>query len=198
MIFSDKQMHVSRAALAKLEAALDTIRSRSESPEWVRQIEIDALESQIQDIRADMARYENLRAGQIEFPETCSLEELPTRLIEIRIASNLTQTELAGILGLKPQQIQRYEASRYSGASLARLTNVAKTLLYGKEMPIKLGDLERIDGIKPSACQKDALDLSQNEWPKKPSASIPMSPVSRSRDLRWKPKHALNLMRNAR
>ena len=100
MILSDKQMHVSRAALAKLEAALDTIRSQSESPEWVRQIETDALESQIQDIRADMARYENLRAGQIEFPETCSLEELPTRLIEIRIASNLTQTELAGGLGV--------------------------------------------------------------------------------------------------
>jgi len=87
MILSDKQMHVSRAALTKLEAALDTIRSQSDSPEWVRQIEIDALESQIEEIRADMTRYENLCAGRVDFPETCSLEELPPRLIEIRIAS---------------------------------------------------------------------------------------------------------------
>ena len=136
--FSERQMHVSRAALTKLEAALDTIRSQSDSPEWVRQIEIDALESQIEEIRADMTRYENLCAGRVDFPETCSLEELPTRLIEIRIASHLTQTDLAEKLGLKPQQIQRYEASRYSGASLARLTNVANALLHGKEMPIKL------------------------------------------------------------
>ena len=94
MILSDKQMHVSRTALAKLEAALDTVRSQSDSPEWVRQIEIDALESQIEDIRADMTRYENLRAGHVDFPESCLLEELPTRLIEIRIASHLTQTDL--------------------------------------------------------------------------------------------------------
>lgn len=70
MILSDKQMRVSRTALAKLEAALDTIRGQSDSPEWIRQIEIDALESQIEEIQADMTRYENLRAGQIEFPET--------------------------------------------------------------------------------------------------------------------------------
>ena len=70
MILSDKQMHVSRTALTKLEAALDIIRGQSDSPEWVRQIEMDALESQIEDIRAEMTRYENLRTGQIEFPET--------------------------------------------------------------------------------------------------------------------------------
>ena len=69
MILSDKQMHVSRTALAKLEAALDNIRSQSDSPDWVRQIEINALESQIEEIRADMTRYENLCTGQIEFPE---------------------------------------------------------------------------------------------------------------------------------
>ena len=138
MILNDKQMHVSRTALAKLEAALDIIRSQSDSLEWVRQIEMDALESQIEDIRADMTRYEKLRAGQVEFLESCPLEELPTRLIEIRIASHLTQTELAGRLGLKPQQIQRYEASRYSGVSLARLTSAVKALLHDKEVPIRL------------------------------------------------------------
>ena len=150
MILSDKQMHVSRTALAKLESALGALRSQSDSPEWVRKMEIDALESQIEDIRADMIRYENLRAGRVDFPDSCSLEELPTRLIEIRIASHLTQTDLAGKLGLKPQQIQRYEASHYSGANLARLTNVAKALLHDKKMPVKLGDLERRNEINPS------------------------------------------------
>ena len=162
MILSDKQMHVSRTALAKLEAALDTVRSQSDSPEWVRQIEIDALESQIEDIRADMTRYENLRAGHVDFPESCLLEELPTRLIEIRIASHLTQTDLAGKLGLKPQQIQRYEASRYSGACLVRLVGVAKALLDDKEMPIKLDDLERTsDQRKESPMEVNGFDTGE-------------------------------------
>ena len=65
MILSDKQMHVSRAALTKLESALDAIRSQSDSPGWVRQIEIDALERQIKEIRTDMKRYENLCAGRV-------------------------------------------------------------------------------------------------------------------------------------
>ena len=209
MILSDKQMSVSRTALAKLETALDTMKSQSDSPDWVRQVEIDALESQIEEIRADMARYEDLRAGEVEFPETCSLEELPTRLIEIRIANHLTQTDLAGKLGLKPQQIQRYEASRYSGASLARLTNVAKMLLCDKEIPVKLGNQERSDTVK-SSYQNDVLDLSQSEWIRKLSdaiihttrfqehnANTPTTPVIRSRDLHWKPKYVPNFMRNA-
>lgn len=208
MILSDKQMHVSRTALAKLESTLDAIRSQSDSPGWVRQIEIDALESQVEEIRADMTRYENLRAGQVDFPETCSLEELPTRLIEIRIASHLTQTDLAGKLGLKPQQIQRYEASRYSGASLARLTSIAKVLLCDKTISVKLESQKESDTVK-SSHQNDVLDLSLSKWPAKLSdvtihtrrfqehlANAPITPVIRSRDLHWKPKHVPNFMRN--
>ncbi|MBM4258372.1 MAG: helix-turn-helix transcriptional regulator [Deltaproteobacteria bacterium] len=40
-----------------------------------------------------------------------SLEELPKTLIQARIAGGLSQEDLATTLGLKPQQIQRYEAT---------------------------------------------------------------------------------------
>ena len=40
----------------------------------------------------------------------------------------MTQEDLAARLGVKPQQIQRYEASDYQTASLARLREIARLL----------------------------------------------------------------------
>jgi HTH-type transcriptional regulator/antitoxin HigA len=56
------------------------------------------------------------------------LEALPEMLTEERIRLGLTQKQLADKLGLKEQQIQRYESSRYQSASLRRLQEVAKAL----------------------------------------------------------------------
>lgn len=56
------------------------------------------------------------------------LENLPEMLIEERVRLGLTQKQLADKMGLKEQQIQRYESSRYQSASLRRLQEVAKAL----------------------------------------------------------------------
>ena len=45
-----------------------------------------------------------------------------------RIAAGLSQKELAAKLGLKPQQIQRYEADNYQGASLGRVNAILRAL----------------------------------------------------------------------
>jgi HTH-type transcriptional regulator/antitoxin HigA len=57
-----------------------------------------------------------------------SLDELPNVLIRARIARGLSQRELADALGLKEQQIQRYEAEQYASAALRRLIDIANAL----------------------------------------------------------------------
>jgi len=57
-----------------------------------------------------------------------SLERLPSALIQARIATGLSQKQLAERLGLKEQQVQRYEANDYQGASLGRLHEVVTAL----------------------------------------------------------------------
>ena len=59
---------------------------------------------------------------------TSSLTELPRILIQARIVQNLSQKELASLLNLKEQQIQRYEAEEYHRASMKRLVEVANAL----------------------------------------------------------------------
>jgi transcriptional regulator with XRE-family HTH domain/Zn-dependent peptidase ImmA (M78 family) len=56
------------------------------------------------------------------------LADLPDGLIRARIAAGLTQKDLADRLGMREQQIQRYEASRYEGVGFARVVDVADAI----------------------------------------------------------------------
>src|ERR1019366_3162994 len=60
--------------------------------------------------------------------EAQSIEDLPRALIRARIALGMSQKELAEKMGLKEQQIQRYEATEYSAASLTRIREVGEAL----------------------------------------------------------------------
>ncbi|MGE0853386.1 MAG: helix-turn-helix domain-containing protein [Hyphomicrobiaceae bacterium] len=94
----------------------------------MREIEANAFKSQIADIERDLAEYDLLKSGAYTFAESFSLSDLPKALIQARIARGLSQTDLAQRLNMKPQQIQRYEATNYSSASLARLIEIAGVL----------------------------------------------------------------------
>jgi transcriptional regulator with XRE-family HTH domain len=56
-----------------------------------------------------------------------------------RIASKMTQRQLAEKLGLKPQQIQRYEATRYRTITLERILEVAEALGLKLQAPVSIG-----------------------------------------------------------
>ena len=128
MIYSDKQYRISNGELTKLKDALSAAQRRETDQEWLKTAEIDALKSQIAEIEAELTHYDLLKTGQITFAKSFSLESLPSVLIQARIASGMSQSHLANALGLKPQQIQRYEASDYMGASLARLIEISRLL----------------------------------------------------------------------
>ena len=94
----------------------------------MRRIMREAMESQLEELRDQLAEYEALSSGRVAVLELEGLRELPSALIRARIASGLTQKQLAERLGLKEQQVQRYEATRYGGVSLERIQQVAEAL----------------------------------------------------------------------
>ncbi len=89
---------------------------------------IAGMDSQLADLNAELSAYEALRAGEVKQREFHSIGEFPTALIEARIVAGLTQKALARRIGVSEQQIQRYEQTRYSAASLERLQSVAEAL----------------------------------------------------------------------
>jgi ribosome-binding protein aMBF1 (putative translation factor) len=67
-----------------------------------------------------------------------AVEDLPKTLIRARIASGLTQEGLAVRLGIKTQQVQRYEATEYESASFARIRKVVEALGLRLSKPVTL------------------------------------------------------------
>ena len=82
-------------------------------------------ELQLKGIEKGIETYEFLKSSESMQMEIRSLSELPYALICLRIASGLTQKDLASRTGVAEQQIQRYEATRYISASLERINQVA-------------------------------------------------------------------------
>jgi len=129
MITNERQYRISKAAIREFEEALARLEMvEAHRPPELRRVMREAIESQLEELREQVTEYDALRSGRVQVLELNSLEELPDALIRARIAAGLTQKELAARLGLKEQQIQRYEATRYAGVSLDRIQAVAEAL----------------------------------------------------------------------
>ena len=131
MIKNERQYRITNAQAEKFRATLDELaampRPKNVHPKlWEAQKA--GLKSQLQDLEAELREYETLKTGGPKILELDSLEGLPKVLIQARIAAGWTQEDLAARLGVKPQQIQRYEASDYQTVSFARLREIARLL----------------------------------------------------------------------
>lgn len=132
MIKNERQYRITQARAQEFAEALDMLDATPVADADIHPILLqarrDATRSQHDDLIAQLQAYEALAEGRTLVLELASLDELPIALIKARIASGLTQRDLADRLGLKPQQIQRYEATDYAAANLSRIQDVADAL----------------------------------------------------------------------
>ena len=129
---TERQYAVTKEWIGRFE---ESIAGLGESPgpgdkldPFMRDVLIRSQQSQLETLREEAAEFEALRAGRLRRQRFESFGGLPDALISGRIAAGLTQRQLAERLGLKEQQIQRYEATEYRSASLARVEQVVAAL----------------------------------------------------------------------
>jgi ribosome-binding protein aMBF1 (putative translation factor) len=132
MIKNERQYRITKAQAAKLEGALESFSAQSADdrkthPRLVK-AQADALRSQLASLLSELREYEGIKAGEVPPPDLSYIAVVPQDLIRARIASGLSQRELAERLGMPEQQIQRYEAVEYESVSLARIIEIAKAL----------------------------------------------------------------------
>jgi len=140
MIKNERQYRITKAQADKFAHALREMKGepkRAVHP-VLHKAQRDAMRSQLGDLHREIVEYETLRTGKRKVVALSSLEELPKTLIQGRIAAGLSQEELAARLGVKPQQIQRYEATDYRSASLERVNAVARVLGIKLQHPAAL------------------------------------------------------------
>jgi HTH-type transcriptional regulator/antitoxin HigA len=131
MITNERQYRIANAQLGRFEdtlAAHDASKRTADVDPRVHQAMRDAIASELDELRAQLGRYDDLRSGRVAERTLDSLRELPIALIEARIAAHLTQRELGELLGVPEQQIQRWEANMYTGVGVERLQAIADAL----------------------------------------------------------------------
>jgi transcriptional regulator with XRE-family HTH domain len=133
MIKNDRQYKITKSQAERFRSAASEIKEKlthpvGEDESLKLQLQLSALEAQLGDLETDLRSYESLQENRNESMEITSLNELPSVLVKARIASRLSQKQLAEKLGLKEQQIQRYEATDYAGANLSRIDQIVQAL----------------------------------------------------------------------
>jgi len=129
MIANERQYRITKAWVERFSDSAHQVTETNDTLDpLIRAAMAAQYESQVEELQHEIDAYEALRSGHVTTLDVESLTALPDALIQARIAAGLTQKELAARLGLKEQQIQRYEATQYSGASLERVQAVVDAL----------------------------------------------------------------------
>ena len=132
MITNERQYRITRVQLEKLKRTIETFNIKEAvkrvKSRQLAKAEFDALQSEFENLSLQIQEYKTLKSGTIEILKASTLEELPNILMRARIVKGLSQRKLAELIGLKEQQIQRYEAEEYASANLSRLAEVANAL----------------------------------------------------------------------
>ncbi|CAK3984476.1 HTH-type transcriptional regulator / antitoxin HigA [Vibrio crassostreae] len=92
------------------------------------QAQKNALIFQRDDLLKEIEEYEQLLSGEFAVFDVDNIADLPKALIRSRIYLGLTQKDLAEKLGMKEQQIQRYENTEYSSASFSTIVSIIRAL----------------------------------------------------------------------
>ena len=132
MITNERQYRISKAQLSRLRKAVEVF-NLEESADRVgskvlAKAELHALRSEVDVLTKQIREYDALKSGSVTVLKADTLQELPSILIRARIAKGLSQRELARLLCVKEQQVQRYESEEYASASLRRLVQIADAL----------------------------------------------------------------------
>jgi HTH-type transcriptional regulator/antitoxin HigA len=126
MILNQRQYTVTKAQMKRLQKVLELSKEkRDEMDERIFNSMIAGIKSQISELKDQIKEYEKIQnAKALDY----SLENLPSVLIQARVARGWTQKKLAKKLNVDAQQIQRYEKSNYSSVSLERAIDIFKAL----------------------------------------------------------------------
>jgi hypothetical protein len=129
MILTDEQLESTRTWIARFEESLEQARLPADAADApLRKVYAASFSRQLDDLRSQVAEYEALRSGAPLVFQLTSLTELPIALIKGRIASGLTQAELAERLGVEVSRVEHDEETAYEAASLVYLIDVAAAL----------------------------------------------------------------------
>ncbi|WP_433942227.1 helix-turn-helix domain-containing protein [Brevundimonas diminuta] len=141
MIKNQRQYKATVKQIAHFRANLEAlpVPNPDDSPRDVRRKNSSrrAMESMLKTMERQVAEFEAISQGDMSRIMLNGLHDLPKALIQTRIARGMSQRDLADILGVKAQQVQRWEHEDYDRITFSRLEEVADALQIGRRLELK-------------------------------------------------------------
>lgn len=155
MIKNEKQYAITKNKRDEFKKSLEYISKDSKSDDLLNQIMSNSIISQIETFDREIKEYEKLKNEKPRILVS-SIENLPESLIKARIVRGLSQNDLAKKVGLKEQQIQRYESANYDSANFERLLSIARSMdIHFEDTKLIFNQEELIvNGYDPSFIRK--------------------------------------------
>jgi HTH-type transcriptional regulator/antitoxin HigA len=175
IILNEGEARRARSAIQKFQNALQPFSvletAKSDLPIELVEKHREALAAHKIGLELALSHYERAKAGDYAYYEQHQRHDPGFMLILARIARGLSQRDLAEKLGIKEQQIQRYEADRYRAISLQNFRRIAH--LLGLEFSATIpsaynGPADELAAFK-AKCPKPQTDkmikfLAQRGW----------------------------------
>ncbi|MBW4448139.1 MAG: helix-turn-helix domain-containing protein [Spirirestis rafaelensis WJT71-NPBG6] len=153
MIKNEQQYQNTKEWLRRFEKSVAEFDSnedlKADPKRW--KLHRDSYQSQVDELKAEIAEYERLINCDNTQPITVtveSLNKLPEALIRARIAAKMSLFELAEILEIDEQRVKEYEDTDYQCASFVELLEVATALGVEFENAVIKVDFEEIEEVK--------------------------------------------------
>lgn len=129
MIKNSKQLALTKKRIDEFAETINQLKKTESSlSPLLAKAQIDALTYQKEELEKQAYSYEQLLGGEFVVFDVENIADLPKALIMSRISMGLTQKDLAERLGMKEQQIQRYEDTEYASASFSKLVSIVEAL----------------------------------------------------------------------
>jgi DNA-binding Xre family transcriptional regulator len=139
MIKNERQFKITKNQVRQFELILVQLTTEFQtSGDLKLKMQIDALETDVSKLNAEINEFERLKSGAVKVISANSFHDLPDVIIKARIARALTQKDLALKLGMKEQQIQRYETNNFASASFSILAKIVDALDITIEEKVRL------------------------------------------------------------
>ena len=127
---NERQLRITKSQLENFKEHLSLIESEKEkgavSP--LLETEENAIRTQIVELEEQIHEYETIWGSGVLIPTLETVEDIPKALIKARLSLGISQKDFAELVGLKEQQIQRYESTDYETASLSRIQELVDVL----------------------------------------------------------------------
>jgi ribosome-binding protein aMBF1 (putative translation factor) len=141
MIKNEKQYKISKKKLKELALQMDKVGSDKDQAPLRNQLLLASLADTRQVLEEEVAVYDSLKKNKKPTLKERLISELPSIITEYKIISGLTQKEFSEKLGLKEQQLQRYEADNFKSVTFKNLLRFFD--IMGLEIRIKETKLKK-------------------------------------------------------